>query len=130
MTVLMMTWSIKTMQNYLREADEKLKKVCFFNNILEYLKKEILTPAELNFIPVASLLSSPVVLFWLETSVETEVDDEDEQYDVVELDELLCQAFNDEFEDSDVKIGEEALLLLDVESESDKLFSNMTVEIK
>ena len=130
MTVLMMTWSIKTMQNYLREADEKLKKVCFFNNILEYLKKEILTPAELNFIPVASLLSSPVVLFWLETSVETEVDDEDEQYDVVELDELLCQAFNDEFEDSDVKIGEEALLLLDVESESDKLFSNMTVEVK
>ena len=62
--------------------------------------------------------------------METEVDDEDEQYDVVELDELLCQAFNDEFEDSDVKIGEEALLLLDVESESDKLFSNMTVEVK
>ena len=79
---------------------------------------------------MASLLSSPVVLFSLETSVETEVDDEDEQYDDVELDELHGQAFNDEFEDSDVKIGEEALLLLDVESESDKLFSNMTVEVK
>ena len=63
--------------------------------------------------------------------METEVDDEDEQYDDVELDELHGQAFNDEFEDSDVKIGEEALLLLlDVESESDKLFSNMTVEVK